>query len=547
MGDGVNPAAIDQRQPVGRETGRHGDAVGAVPVEQQGRRTIDGRRFAAQHRHRHQLTVGCRRVQPLDHIVFDVVTGRDLLRFAQGPLARRHVVVERLRRRRRRVVGVACGRRLVFGGAGQRQGEGRFVDRDLMLGAGPIADDDAGVGVGTFLTRQVIIRQVQAFDEAARRVRHQIGPVRLGWRCGRGLDDLEIDGVVRIGADHPAVAPVIDVVAGRHHARLEHNGFGCRSRGRDIARLGRFLVLDADDDELVVGRAAHADEHAVVGFLIDKSGLAAARRATEDLVRTAVVVAVGPENPLAVRRENEVAGGAVDHLGQHLAGRQILDVDLVDLGTLGVLGIGEKAVIRAVARGGHFRIGLALGQLVGVQQQLRRGSHDEILRHRLTIHHPGALTLDAHVAGVLIAGLVFDVVVPAAIRRGNRAVVFLDAAAHLAEQRLLQGQGGSHHGLAVGVLGGQVVLNLGLDQGRIAQDRLPVVVLHPLIVVGPGAAQLFDDDRDFLGDGRLRHGRSGGLTGERGGGRNGEGGRRRGHDQLPTIHRTLPACSKGGP
>ena len=416
-----------------------------------------------------------------------------------------------------------------------------------MLGAFAVANDDAGVGVGTLLARQMGVGQVQAFDEAARSVRHQIGPVRLGRRRGRGLDDLEIDGLVRIGADHPAVAPVIDVIANGDHPRLEHNGLGRRSRGGNVARLRRFLVLDADDDELVVGGATDADEHAVVGFLIDQGGLAAARRTTEDLVRAAVVVAVSPEDPLAVRREDKVAGGAVDHLGQHLAGRQVLDVDLVNLGTLGVLGKGEQRVIRAVACGRHFRIGLALGQFVGVQQQLRGRRHDEVFRHRLTIHHPGALTLDAHVAGVLIAGLVFDIVVPAAIRRRNRAVVFLDAAAHLAEHRLLQGQGGGHHGLAVGVLGGQVFLDLGLDQGRIAQDRLPIVVLHPLIVVGPGAAQLFDDDRDFLGDGRLRHGGSGGLTGERGGGRDGEGGRRRGDDQLPTIHRTLPASLKGGP
>jgi hypothetical protein len=41
--------------------------------------------------------------------------------------------------------------RLELGGAGQRQGEGRFVDRDLVLGAGAVADDDPGVGVGPFL------------------------------------------------------------------------------------------------------------------------------------------------------------------------------------------------------------------------------------------------------------------------------------------------------------------------------------------------------------------------------------------------------------
>ena len=388
--------------------------------------------------------------------------------------------------------------------------------------------------------------QVETFDEAAGRVGDQIGPVRLRRRRARGLDDLEIDSVVGVGADHPAVAPVIRVIANGDDARLQHHRLGGRCRGGDITGFRRFLVLDADQDELIVGGAAHADEHAVVGLFIDQCGFAAARRATEDLVRAAVVVAVGPEDPLAVGREDEVAGGAVDHIRQNLARGDVLDVNLVDLGPLGVLGIGEQGVVGAVGGGRHFRIGLAFGQDIGVQQQLRGRSHDEILRHRLAVHHPCALAFYSHVAGVLIAGLVFDVVVPAAIGRGHRTVVFLDATAHLGEHRLLQRQGGGHHGLAIGVLGRQMLLDLGLDQGRVAQNRLPVVVLHPLIVIGSGAAQLFDDDRYLLGDGRLGHRGSGRLAGEGRGGRGGQGRGCRGHDHLPTVHRSLPAFEGQG-
>ena len=42
MGDGVDEAAVDQRQAVGRERCRHGDAVGAVAVEQQGAEPSSG-------------------------------------------------------------------------------------------------------------------------------------------------------------------------------------------------------------------------------------------------------------------------------------------------------------------------------------------------------------------------------------------------------------------------------------------------------------------------------------------------------------------------
>ncbi len=54
-----------------------------------------------------------------------------------------------------------------------------------------------------------------------------------------------------------------------------------------------------------------------------------------------------------------------------------------------------------------------------------------------------------------------------------------------------------------------MVTDIGLDQLGIAQHGLPVVVLHPLIFIGTGAPQLFDGDRDFLGDGRNGTGHSG--------------------------------------
>ena len=57
MGDGVDEAAVGQRQAVGVEGGRHGDAVGAVAVEQAGRRAVERRVAVVEQRDRHQFAV----------------------------------------------------------------------------------------------------------------------------------------------------------------------------------------------------------------------------------------------------------------------------------------------------------------------------------------------------------------------------------------------------------------------------------------------------------------------------------------------------------
>ncbi|MNY21599.1 hypothetical protein D3C86_1551580 [compost metagenome] len=194
-------------------------------------------------------------------------------------------------------------------------------------------------------------------------------------------------------------------------------------------------------------------------------------------------------------------------------------------------------MVGAVLHRRDLRIGLALRQGVAVQQELRRRGLDEVLGHGLAVDHPGPLALDPHVSRVLLAGAVLSEILPSAVGGGDRAVVLLDAALHLLEHRRLQRQGRGHHGLAIGVLGGQVFLDVGLDQRGVAQHGLPVVVLHPLIVVDADAAQLLDADGDLLGDGRLGQGHrgSGSRTGEcRGGGGEADGGGR--GDQFAAIH-----------
>ena len=122
----------------------HGDAVGAVAVEQQRRGAVERRALAVEQRDRHALAVGGRRQQPARDVVGGVVAARHLLRLAQGARARLHVVVEDLGRRGHRRVGEAQRRGVELVAAGDAQRIGLLGEGDGVLGAvGEAADDDA--------------------------------------------------------------------------------------------------------------------------------------------------------------------------------------------------------------------------------------------------------------------------------------------------------------------------------------------------------------------------------------------------------------------
>ena len=115
---------------------------------------------------------------------------------------------------------------------------------------------------------------------------------------------------------------VVEVVLHAFPAGFGDDRGGGRIGGRDEPQLGGLLVADMDEDVAAVGGDAHAQEHALVGLLIDQDVLAAAGRAAVDLGGAGVLVAPDPEQPLAVGREGERAIGAVDRVIERLRDRQ---------------------------------------------------------------------------------------------------------------------------------------------------------------------------------------------------------------------------------
>ena len=243
-----------------------------------------------------------------------------------------------------------------------------------------------------------------------------------------------------------------------------------------------------DDEVAAVGGDPDAQEHALVGLLVDQHVLAAARGTAEDLGGASVLVAPDPEDPLAVGREDEGPVGAVHHVVEGLAALQVLHPDGVVFRTLLIGGPGVELVVGAVAGRADLEEGLALGKRVFVQQHLFAA-----------VLAAGA----ARVQRMLGPDLVADIIVPGAVGGRDAGIVLLDATLHLGEQLRLQGLGPGQHGGGVGVLGLEVFADVGAQDLGVAQHLTPVVVLHPGVVVCAGAAELFDDLRIAAGGGGL--------------------------------------------
>jgi hypothetical protein len=124
-----------------------------------------------------------------------------------------------------------------------------------------------------------------------------------------------------------------------------------------------------------------------------------------------------------------------------------------------------------IARHSHAaeaEIFAALAEFVAVEQQLLGSRHVAQL---------------AAVARLLTAGHIGGIIGIGAVGRGNRGVVFLDAALHLGEQPLLQAGRVRQRRLVIGILGFEIGADIGGQQRRVVHHLLPVGGLQPVIIV----------------------------------------------------------------
>ena len=490
MGGGIDHAAIHQRERGDAEGGRNGDAVGAIAIQHQRRAAIDRRVAVIQDGDRDLRAVMALGHDAANDIILRIVTGGHFLALQQRAFLAAQIVVIRLFRRGRALIGEAqhIGRELVTGRGAQRIG--LLVEVDIILLAGRIfMHDDTRQGVFALDTDLPVGKADDAIDQRARTMGNKVLPVLATRIVERGRDDLVIDGTIQICPEVETVAGFGEIVFNVILAGRDQHRIGSRIIGVEQADLVRGVPAGIDDDVIIVVAQTDRDEIAVIGLLIDQLGRTAIGGLTIDPLGPAIIVAPDPVQRGAVIGPGEIARAFVGQGRDDGAGGDVLDPDLVILGTAHIDAEGDIAVVGRVLHVGEVEI-VEIGRLgVAINE-------DFLLADQLTgLRVDRAAREDRILAALAIAGEIGVVAIPL----GDRAVIFLDAATDLLEDSLLQCLCRCHDGVEIGILRVQQRADIAVQDVRLAHDLLPVFVLDPLVFVDPGEADLFDRDRTLLG------------------------------------------------
>jgi len=226
-------------------------------------------------------------------------------------------------------------------------------------------------------------------------------------------------------------------------------------------------------------------------------GFSAPREAepvTPHLGRAVIVVELDIEQALAVLAPDRRAVGVLDAIRVLAAAVPFAHEDGEIFRSLNVRTPGRQAMVGRMPAAAEPEIVAGLRKFVAVEHDLVRAAIS-----RLAAQHFMLSALAEFVEiGVRPVG------------RRYAGIVFLDAAAHLRDQLLLQGPGVAEELVGVGVLGFEIAADIGIEYFGIAQHLLPVRVFQPGIVVGDGNAVHGHGMRPARRD---RRGQGGGLDG----------------------------------
>ncbi len=323
--------------------------------------------------------------------------------------------------------------------------------------------------------------------------------LRRGGRCRRrGELEVRPGAVVQhqehvLAADHGVLEVVLEAVA----ALGEDLPAGALVSGVEEAVLGGRLRPRRDHQVPVGAAAAHADPEATVGLVEHQLvvGLVGADPVPPHLVGAPGVVDGRVVEVAAVGAPRDATEHARDHVGEEVAGGEVLDPHGVPLVAVGVGRVGEEPVVEAHRRGTHGEELVSLGELVEVQQELLAGQRRLVRRGVLgRLRRRPAIGLghrDPAARAVLLAleGAGVVPVTPAPGR--DREVRLQGAGLDLLEDGRAQVGQVSRALLGVGVLGLEVARDL-----RVVLDPQPVVGVDPFPAVVRGG------DRSRGGDGR---------------------------------------------
>ncbi len=485
VGDGIHHAAVEQAHRSLVEIRVHRHAVAAIGVLEQRALAILLVALAVDQRHRHLHAIARGDPDAVGFVLRRVIADHRLhLQLATLPGG--GVQFEHGGGGGHRGVDVAQPGRIGLGVVAQAHRVRRLVGLHVVAAAILEQQADAFQALGAFGDGGVAIEQFEAFDEHRIVVRDPVLPLRTRGRIGRCGDQLEVLRTV-IGADHPAAIVVVGVVLDIALARRQHGEVG-RVAGRRVTLFRGHGAVHADGDEAIVAGAADAHVEAVVLLFVD-DGVGAGRGAQHVLLhahgqqRFRIVLDV--QHGAVVVGPDQVARAAGDHIGQHLAGGQVLEADGVLAAADIIIGPGQQLVVLADFHRADAEIALAGSHRVDVQQDFLGGLH---------------AALAACVDRVVLAGFEAAVVPVATLARRHAGIVLLDAADDLLVKGVFQRLQRRQQLVGIGILGLQVGQHVLVPA---------LVVAQPVIVIVAGRAERRLDHMRMLG-GIRRNGRSGG-------------------------------------
>ncbi len=221
---------------------------------------------------------------------------RYLLRLPELALARRHIKVKSLLRRRRRFVGISQRIRIELVTGRQAKIVGLLVEFDFIgFFTFVVRYDDARQRVLALVKDDPVGKGNETADVHARAMFEPVFPV-FAPRCFNGRTcNLEVDGIICVGLDIEVVAVMLDVIQLLFDPGSNQPGRGAgRGIGPKITILARRALARADEYVLTALAPACKQEHRIVGLLVDEQVIGRVRTENVllDALRALVFVAL---------------------------------------------------------------------------------------------------------------------------------------------------------------------------------------------------------------------------------------------------------------
>ena len=399
----------------------------------------------------------------------------------------RHVRFEDGARRGHARVPVAQALGIEIGVGADIRGVRRVGEIDVVICGGvPALDSDLVQTVGALGDHEVILEDVNAFEQHVIAVRQYVLPVVVGRCVNRSADQLKVLGIA-VGRDVEVVAVVAASVLQVALARLNDLPRALGGVGIEEPPLAAHGGVASNHEVGFALGFADSAREGFIGFFIHQfvCGGIGAQNVLVDAVRTqGNRVLLGVENRAVVVGPRGASADVGDAVVEDFPGGQILELQGVFSAANGVHAKRKQVVVGAYRASTNGEVAVPFRHFIDVEHDFFFGIEAALL---------------AAVDWVFLAFLIPGVVVVSVVQQRNALVVLLDAANDFFKEGFLECLGWLQHFCFVVVLGVEVIDDSGGLCVRNLRFFLCVAEAHPEVIILDLEAVDFGDVLLFLG------------------------------------------------